>query len=268
MPLEELTRVQGPLARYTAGWITTTKVAYCPKHTHPTLEIVYHTQGQGTSSVQDGETFDFQPNSVTLYTAKTPHDQMNRSEGQDLCIHLQIDTEMVRCIPQVVHLPRLNDSYLQRELRDLAGISMPLSPIDRTCLDLRGHAALLRLLAITQEDAREPSANAAYQYAEKAFDYVNREFQHIGNLDEVAEHVGVSTDYLRHIFRERYNISLKSHLTQSRIERAKNLLVYSTLPAQTIAQLCGFATARHFSSTFHGCTGRPPIMYRRTHQQE
>lgn len=265
---DELIQAGTPSVRYATSWMTNTKAGYCPKHTHPTLEIVYHTRGHGTSCVTGGQTIDFKPGSVTIYAAKTPHDQTNRSAGQDCCTQLRLAPEVAGCIPRAVHVSRLNDPYLHRELRELAGATMPLSKMHRASLHHRGHAALLRLLAIAQENEREQSANAAFQYAEKAFEYVATEFQRIGNLDEVAEHVGVSQDYLRHIFRERYNTSLKGHLTQSRIERAKNLLVYSTLPAKSIAKLCGFTTARHFSTTFNSHTGCPPITYRRTHQQE
>lgn len=84
------------------------------------------------------------------------------------------------------------------------------------------------------------------------------------DLSEVADHVGISPDYLRHCFADRYGMSLKRCHLVIRINRAKQLLAHSVLTAKEIAGDGGFANDRHFSSRFRQEVGMSPIAFRQT----
>jgi LacI family transcriptional regulator len=57
--------------------------------------------------------------------------------------------------------------------------------------------------------------------------------------------------------------SPKEEMIRVQIERAKQLLTETKLPAKAIAEKCGFSQPRYFSQVFHVRVGLPPGAYRR-----
>ena len=57
--------------------------------------------------------------------------------------------------------------------------------------------------------------------------------------------------------------SPKEEMIRVQIERAKQLLTETKLPATAIAEKCGFSQPKYFSQVFHARVGLPPGAYRR-----
>jgi LacI family transcriptional regulator len=58
--------------------------------------------------------------------------------------------------------------------------------------------------------------------------------------------------------------SPKEEILRIQLDRAKELLTETVLPAAAIAQKCGFSQPRYFNQVFHGKVGLPPVAYRKT----
>ena len=251
---------------YATGWLSSTYGGhYCPMHKHATVEVVYHASVHGVSAIDKAPSIHFQQGSVTIYPANLWHDQHSETQGEDYCVHLQADHQALKQINQPIHISFLADAYIQRELRDLALHTTPQNQLDQICLNHRSHAVFTRLMQVALNKNRQHQINSnAEKYAEQAYEFISRLFSKIRTLDDVTQHVGVSQDYLRHVFQDQYNMRMTDHLTNSRIEHAKGLLTYSSLSAKAIGIQCGFKTARHFSSIFNNQVGMPPITFRKT----
>ena len=104
--------------------------------------------------------------------------------------------------------------------------------------------------------------NVGFDTAGEAYSILQEDFRTLSNLPEVAERVGVSHDYLRHVFKAVYGIGLKEFLVQTRMERAEDLLLHSLLPIKAIAAQCGFATARYFCAVFRAKNNISPAQFR------
>jgi AraC-like DNA-binding protein len=254
--------------QYATGWLSSMHAGHhCPMHKHSTVEIVYHASVHGISEIDKATPIDFQQGSVTIYPAHLWHDQLSEVEGEDYCIHIQADHPATKPMQQPIHIPFLADAYTQRELRDLATLTTPVAQMEIICANHRAHAVFTRLIHIAMnKDQSQIAISNAEKYAEQAYEYISRQFRKIKTLDDVAQHVGVSQDYLRHIFQQQYDVRMTDHLTTSRIEHAKGLLVYSTLSAKAVGIQCGFKTARHFSSLFQKHVGMSPITFRKSRQ--
>jgi transcriptional regulator GlxA family with amidase domain len=100
-------------------------------------------------------------------------------------------------------------------------------------------------------------------YADIAFRLVRERYASLHSVAELAEIVGIGYDHLRHVFRERYGMSLQEWLIRSRLERAKELLRHSALPLKAIAAMCGFGTDRHLCAVFRERVGSSPGGYRK-----
>lgn len=74
----------------------------------------------------------------------------------------------------------------------------------------------------------------------------------------VARRVGLSTRQIDRLFASLLGASFADHYRTIRLERARNLLLQSTLPITEVALACGFANASHFSRAYSGMFGIPP----------
>jgi transcriptional regulator GlxA family with amidase domain len=75
---------------------------------------------------------------------------------------------------------------------------------------------------------------------------------------EVARRAGVSVRQLDRLFRGQMSTTFTAHYRAIRLERARDLLVQTTLPVTEVALATGFASASHFSRSFAQAFGYPP----------
>jgi transcriptional regulator GlxA family with amidase domain len=69
--------------------------------------------------------------------------------------------------------------------------------------------------------------------------------------------------HLSRAFKQHMGCSIGEYARQSRISRARTLLVASTLSLVDIAAECGFADQAHFSREFKRLAGSTPLAFRR-----
>ncbi len=69
-------------------------------------------------------------------------------------------------------------------------------------------------------------------------------------------------DYASRLFKNELGISFKNYLIQKRIDVAKNLLVSTDLPINTIADHVGYGNYSYFTRIFKKVTGMTPVEYR------
>lgn len=94
---------------------------------------------------------------------------------------------------------------------------------------------------------------------EKAQAYIEEHFTEAITLNQVASLLYVSPGYLSRLFKERSGQGFKDYLYARRVERAKELLLDSSLKTYEVATRSGFRDYKHFSSIFLkfcGCSAR------------
>ncbi len=93
--------------------------------------------------------------------------------------------------------------------------------------------------------------------------------QHYGenlSLSHIAWQVRVSGEHLERLFRKHLGITVFECLDRRRIDKAREFLLSSDLPAVQIAKLCGFSSANLFGRHFKARTGMTPLSYRLQHR--
>lgn len=81
--------------------------------------------------------------------------------------------------------------------------------------------------------------------------------------EEIAARVGLSRRQLERLFRRYLNTSPARYYLRLRLERARLLLIQSTMPVTEIAFACGFTSASHFSKCYRDMFARTPRDERR-----
>ncbi len=84
------------------------------------------------------------------------------------------------------------------------------------------------------------------------------------SLLELANYCGLSRSHFARSFKRSTGRAPHQWLADKRLERAKALLVNTSLPLAEIAIQCGYADQSHFSRTFSARTSSTPTQYRRT----
>ncbi|MBM7569033.1 helix-turn-helix domain-containing protein [Paenibacillus sacheonensis] len=82
------------------------------------------------------------------------------------------------------------------------------------------------------------------------------------SVEDVAEHVNISVNYARQIFKAHHPQSLSDYITDQRIKYAMNLLTTTDWTIADITEQSGFQTKSTFFSLFKRATGITPGQYR------
>jgi AraC-like DNA-binding protein len=255
-----------PLSYVYGSHHTVSREVCCRPHSHRSIEIVYHPSGRGVTRFDTKRAFTFRERGAVIYAPHEMHDQEMSSDGEDMCIHLAVPENAKRLPVAGLHIPRVDDPILIEEIRALSQRSAQLNPGEQAVYSFRATAVLLALVrqACTHDDRTK--ASAAEQRVLQAEQYVREHFPVIASVSEVAGHIGISPDFLRHTFKKWRKKSLVRYLNEVRIDRAKTLLVHSKLSLKQIAPLCGFNDEYYLSTVFRNLTGTVPGLYRKKHK--
>ena len=123
------------------------------------------------------------------------------------------------------------------------------SPTDRQRLPLRArlgvqNAKVLSIIELMEANLSEPLS-----------------------LIEVAGHVGLSRRQIERLFRTEMGRSPARYYLEIRLDRARHLLVQSSMPVVEVAVACGFVSASHFSKCYRELYSRSPQQERLDRKQ-
>jgi len=123
------------------------------------------------------------------------------------------------------------------------------SPTDRQRLPLRArlgvqNAKVLAIIELMEANLAEPLS-----------------------LVEIADHVGLSRRQIERLFRQEMGRSPARYYLEIRLDRARHLLIQSSLPVVEIAVACGFVSASHFSKCYRELYARSPQQERTDRKQ-
>ena len=149
----------------------------------------------------------------------------------------------------------LSDSYIQQieECRDIALIT-PLAHKAEF-----QHAEMVHEIKEQQKGISKKQKNPRIN---KCKDFI---FSHLHDritLDDLAAEADCNPNYLSQLFKECEGISLSGYILQEKINRAKNLLIYSDYSYIEIATYLGFSSQSHLGTHFKKYTGYTLRQYR------
>ena len=106
--------------------------------------------------------------------------------------------------------------------------------------------------------AEEPNA------VSNAKQFVQSHVEEPITLTQVVQHVNVSRFYFCKLFKKATGMTLTEYVSRVRVEKAKSLLVDSSLRISEVVYAAGFGSIPRFNSVFKRYVGMPPTEYRET----
>ena len=124
---------------------------------------------------------------------------------------------------------------------------------------------LILILKMVDQEEEQPQPNNVLkkQNLQNIKKYLDEHYEEKISLDDLSELFGVNKFYLTRIFREQFDISVNDYLTQVRIMHAKQMLDFTDLSVQKIAQKCGISNSNYFCRLFKAWEGVSPGEYRK-----
>ncbi|NOU90559.1 response regulator [Paenibacillus sp. LMG 31460] len=93
--------------------------------------------------------------------------------------------------------------------------------------------------------------------------YLQKHFAKKINLQEVADEVAMSRTYLANLFKQETGITIWGYLISIRMQRARDLLLNSSLKSYEIALNVGYENSIHFSKLFKEHYGLTPMEFKK-----
>ncbi len=87
--------------------------------------------------------------------------------------------------------------------------------------------------------------------------------QYPWSVTDMAREMHISTGHLQLIYKQRFHISCMDDVIHFRLNKAKDLLTYTTLSIAETALQCGYNNTEHFCRQFRLSTGLTPGQYRK-----
>lgn len=135
---------------------------------------------------------------------------------------------------------------------------------------MRVHTQLMDLLAELLEHARSQLPAQPLTTDTRIQEicmYVHNHLSEPLHTSDLAKRAYVSEGHFRHLFREAFGVSPSDYIRRARIQRAQEMLHYSSLSIQSISEATGFPNYRSLIRVFKQVNGTSPAEYRKKVRQ-
>lgn len=198
-------------------------------------------------------------NTVVFIPKDSTYEVLCTKAGSFAVINFNTTKEL--CINDFISIDTQNIELFRREflvMQELFTSNMP----HKTYSNLSSLHKLFSLLA------NDSLKNDIPYLLSKAINYIHShlECQSMCN-NEIAEQMGISEVYLRKLFSKHLSVSVNQYIQNMRIEKAKILLLDTSLSVTEIAEKCGYSCVYYFCNAFKRKNKCTPTQYRNSNLQ-
>lgn len=145
----------------------------------------------------------------------------------------------------------LSDIYIQ-QIERLTNVEAVKSLILQSQIDFTNRVSQYRI---------PPQADSTTR---KIIDYITSHINEPITVSEIAVLVGFDRSYLTKKFKKEIGMTLSQFIRKTKLEEAKNLLIFSDITISEISNYLYFSSQSHFQRAFKEYTGITPDIYRKS----
>ena len=154
----------------------------------------------------------------------------------------------------------------QAEIRELYERLSDCSPPNIVNRELQGEYIAEFLFLVLAEAYKYNRLHAENfdggSYVKRACNYINDRYNEQITIEDIANYLSLNKNYLIRLFRAELKTTPHRYILETRLLRARQLLVHSDYSVQQVALLCGFNTPSYFIKSFKTRFGKTPVAYR------
>jgi AraC-like DNA-binding protein len=216
-----------------------------------------HMYGYTGKVLMDGLAFPIQPGYVSLMPPGTLSETHFPELSRHVYAHFAFPSEAGGAVPI-------------RAMFDLGGDFVPILQSFEQALDyfstqmLRAEVRLWDLLWLLAEKSASTGTPAARYHpaVERALERIEMRLTEPISVAALAEEVGLSHNHLTRLFRAATGTTVTGYIQKRRVQRARHLLIYSTLPIKAIAAEIGLRDLHQFNKLIRRALGEAPRQVR------
>ncbi|NMB98191.1 MAG: helix-turn-helix transcriptional regulator [Clostridiaceae bacterium] len=247
------------------------------KHTHDFYHMFYVKGGDGRMYVSDKE-YTICENEVYFCPPGTYHGLTAQGDNPLNVIEVKFtvsDVDFDKVLASMQNRIKCRSSNLYLKLEELVIEALGKSMFYRQIVN----SGFTRLLLELIRNKEQLSSTIVYNFEEKVankintnegnsfvikqvLQYINSKYAETITLKELAKAGAVSMTHLNKIFKEAFNISPMQYTNNFRLEKAKELMMYSDFNISQISELVGFSSIHYFSRYFKKRENISPSEYR------
>jgi AraC family transcriptional regulator len=122
---------------------------------------------------------------------------------------------------------------------------------------------LLKRYSASGHTIRETSGQLPKHLLRRAIEFINNSLDHNIALADIGAKVDMSPYHFARLFKQSTGLAPHQYVLERRIDRAKTLLLETSIPLAEIAYSLGFANQSHFTALFRRFTATTPKAYRK-----
>lgn len=113
---------------------------------------------------------------------------------------------------------------------------------------------------------KENDTAVTHLTVKKAQDMIHEFYRSGITLEEIAERLNITPEYLGTQFRKEVGVTFGTYIKNYRMMKAKELLLGTSLKLYEVAEQVGYTDPKYFSRVFKASTGQLPADYRKTNK--
>lgn len=234
------------------------KLGFGLDHSHACTELIWYEKGRGVLH-QDRQSLAYQAGDVAIYQPSQSHQDECIDPGVQYCLGLK-GGEAEKLSPGLM---RVSEEF-QVIFKHLPWL---LARNDHQKMDRINQwlPYLLYELTSFQTHAQSRESPPWPDIVEKAKSTLDHHFQEELSMGELAQDLGISSDYLRQLFVKWLDQSPQQYLLNKRFSAACDLLRLNQHRTSEIAKMVGIEQSHYFSRWFKQRSGETPSQYRQRH---
>lgn len=155
-------------------------------------------------------------------------------------------------------------SYLIDHFIDLFNLDYSEEPLPNLEASLLIQHIMLELYVLTQNIANARTVTPVQESViNSTVKYIHANYMNPLSIDTICNEVSFSKYYFCKLFKTHMGVSIHQYLTEYRITKAKELLMYSKLSIGAVANSVGYKNTLAFSRAFERSTHMTPTEFRR-----
>ncbi|MDI3311452.1 MAG: AraC family transcriptional regulator [Thermoanaerobacterium sp.] len=249
---------------YQPGWILT-------EHEHNYYQMIYVIDGNG-EFIMGNERWDISKEILFMIKPGIRHGLVAFKDGVLKTLDIKFYIEEQNIVQKLEHtngiFPRCQPEIrLLLERIRAEGLNKDLYYKEFSKLYLKQILLLLirrmeRTKTNEYQEPREVYNGEKDPICNKVIEYFRKHYSTEVTLDEMARELGYHPSYICQVFKEVMHCTPMQYLYKYRVEKAKELIMYSDFALKHIAELTGFKTIHHFTRVFRQYEGITPGQFR------
>ena len=238
-------------------------------HRHDYLEIDILLEGNCAHTLNENSFQIFPGDFTVMYK----HD-FHSYHSEDPYIFFSIRIDVAQMPPFIMSLIKemefpLVGNLNQRETQKILAWGLAIKrlnehPSPHCNTEIHSYLALIIIKLIEKsKHIYKSKNNNGTNYLDKALEYIEQNSENEIYLEQIAQEIHISPNYLSKIFKENTGMGITEYITRLRVAKAEQLIIETELSITEIAFLCGFGSQSSFSRAFNKYSGCSALEFKR-----